>query len=74
MDAIRSMHADFYLPDDARYSTSANSPKKIKSLDEEVTIDDSEQSLQTISLILSLEGTDTLCINQKAQLMSEQNQ
>jgi hypothetical protein len=62
------------LPDDTRYSASANSPKKIKSLEEEVTIDDSEQSLQTISPILSSEGTDTLCINQKAQLMFDQNQ
>jgi hypothetical protein len=30
--------------------------------------------MQTISLILSSEGTDTQCINQKAHLMSEQNQ
>ncbi len=30
--------------------------------------------MQTISSILSLEGTDTHCINQKAHLMSEQNQ
>ncbi len=75
MDAIRFMHADFYdLPDDKHYSASANSPKKIKALEEEVTIDDSKQSLQTISPILSSEGTDTLCIKQKAQLMSEQNQ
>ena len=28
--------------------------------------------MQTISTILSLEGTDTQCINQKAYLMSEQ--
>jgi hypothetical protein len=75
MDAIRSMHADFYdLPDAIRYNASANSQKKIKSLEEKFTIDDSEQSLQTISPMLSLEGTDTLCINQKAHLMSEQNQ
>jgi hypothetical protein len=72
---IRSMHADFYdLPDDTRYNASANSSNKIKILEEEVTNDDSEQSLQTISSILSSEGTDTLCINQKAHLMSEQNQ
>jgi hypothetical protein len=30
--------------------------------------------MQTISPILSSEGTDTQCINQKAHLMSEQNQ
>jgi hypothetical protein len=30
--------------------------------------------LQTISPILNSKGTDTLCINQKAQLISEQNQ
>jgi hypothetical protein len=75
MEAIQSMHADFYnLPDDTRYNASANSLNKIKILEEEVTIDDSEQSLQTISPILSSEGTDTQCINQKAHLMSEQNQ
>jgi hypothetical protein len=75
METIRSMHADFYdLPDDTRHNASANSLKKIKILEEEVTIDDSEQLLQTISPILSLEGTGTQCINQKAQLMSEQNQ
>ena len=69
------MHADFYdLPDDTRYNTSANSSNNIKILEQETTIDDSEQSLQTISLILSSEGTDTQCINQKAHLMSEQNQ
>jgi hypothetical protein len=50
MDAIRSMRADFYdLPDDTRDRASANTPKKMTSLEEEVTIDDSEQSLQTIS-------------------------
>jgi hypothetical protein len=75
MDTIQSMHADFYdLPDDTRYSTTAKSPKQIKSLQEEVTTDDSEQSLQTISPILSQEGTGTRCINQNAQLMSETNQ
>ena len=75
MEAIRSMHADFYnLPDDTRYNASANSSNKIKILEEEVTIDDCEQSLQTISPILSSEGTVTQCINQKAHLMSEQNQ
>jgi hypothetical protein len=42
-EAIQSMHADFYdLPDDTRYNASANSPNKIKILEEEVTIDDSE--------------------------------
>jgi hypothetical protein len=75
MEAIRSMHADFYdLPDNTRYNASANSSNKIKILEEEVTINDCKRSLQTISLILSSEGTDTLCINQKAHLMSEQNQ
>ncbi len=74
-EAIRSIHADFYdLLDDTRYNASANSSNKIIILEEEVTIDDSEQSLQTISTILSSEGTDTQCINQKAHLMSEQNQ
>jgi hypothetical protein len=55
MEAIRSMHANFYnLPDDTRYyNPSANSSNKIKILEEEVTIDDSQPSLQTISSILS---------------------
>jgi hypothetical protein len=75
MEAIRYMHADFYdLHDHTCYNASANSSNKIKILEEVVTIDDSEQSLQTISSILSLEGTETQCINQKAHLMSEQNQ
>ncbi len=47
---------------------------KIKILEEEVTIDDCEQSLPTTSPILSSEGTDTQCINEKAHLISEQNQ
>ncbi len=46
----------------------------IKLQEQEVTIDDSEQLLQTISPILSSEGTDTQCINQKAHLISELNQ
>ena len=72
MDAIRSMHADFYdLPDDTRYRASANSPNQKIKLLEEVTLDDSEQSQQTISPILNLEGTGTQCINQKAPLMSD---
>jgi hypothetical protein len=75
MEAIRSMHADFYgLTDDTRYNASANSSNKIKILKEEVTINDFEQSLQTISPILRSEGTDTQRINQKAHLMSEQDQ
>ncbi len=49
MAAIRSMLADFYnLPDDTRRNASANSSNKIKILEEEVTINDCEQSLQTI--------------------------
>jgi hypothetical protein len=40
MEAIRSMHADFRQ--DTRYNASANSSNKIKKLEEEVTIDDSE--------------------------------
>ncbi len=60
MEAIQSMHADFYdLPDDTRYTASADSSNKSKILVEEVTINECEQSLQTISLILSSEGTDT---------------
>ena len=75
MEAIRSMHADFYdLSDNKRYNTSADSSNKSKILVEEVTINECEQSLQTISPILSSEGTYTHCINQKAHLMSEQNQ
>ena len=75
MEAIRSKHADYYdLPDNSRYTASADSSNKIKILEEEVTINDCEQSLQTNSPILSSEGTDTQCINQKAHLMSEQNQ
>jgi hypothetical protein len=61
MDVIRSMHADFYdLPDDTSYNASANPSNKIKILEEEVTKDDYEQSLQTISPILSSEGTDPM--------------
>ncbi len=75
MEAIRSMHADFYdLPVKSRYDTSADSSNKNKILEEEVTINDYEQSLQTISPILSSEGTEIPCINQKAQLLSEQKQ
>jgi len=75
MEAIRSMHADFYdLPDKSRYNTSADSSNKNKILEEGVTINDCEQSLQTISPISSSEGTEILCINQKAHLMSEQKQ
>jgi hypothetical protein len=75
MEAIRSMHADFYnLPDDTSYHASADSSNKSKILEEEATTDDCEQSLQTISPILSLEGTDTQFINQKGHLMSKQNQ
>ncbi len=74
MEAIRSMHANLYdLPDSTRYNTSADSSNKSKILVEEVTSNDFEQSLQTILSILSSEGTDTQCINQKAHLMSEQN-
>jgi hypothetical protein len=63
------MYADFYdLPDDTRHDASANSSDNVKILELEVTIDDSEQSLQTISPILSSEGPDTQCINQKAHL------
>ena len=44
MEAIRSMHADFYdLPDKPRYNTSADSSNKNKILEEEVTINDCEQ-------------------------------
>ncbi len=77
MEAIRSMHADFYdLPDNTRYNTSADSLNKSTILKEEVTtgINDCKQSLQTISQILSLERTDTQCINQEAHLMPEKNQ
>ena len=79
MEVIRSIHPDFYdLPDNTRYTTSADSSKKSKILEEEVTINECKQSLQTISPILSSEGTDstsdTQCINQKAHLMSEQKQ
>ncbi len=67
METIQSMHADFYdLPDDTRYTTSADSSNKSTILEEEVTINECEQSLQTISLISSSEGTETQCINQKA--------
>jgi hypothetical protein len=66
------MHADFHdLPDDTRFSASANaSNQKIKQ-QEEFIIYDSEQSQQTISPILNLEGTGTQCINQKALLTSD---
>ncbi len=41
MEAIRSMHADFYnLPDKSRYDTCADSSNKNKILEEEVTIND----------------------------------
>jgi hypothetical protein len=75
MEAIQSMHADFYdLPHDTRYAAYADSWNKSKILVEEVTINDSKQSLQTISPIFSLEGTEIPCINQEALLMSEQKQ
>jgi hypothetical protein len=75
MEAFRYMHADFYyLPDNTRFNTSSDSSNKIKMLEKEVTINDCEQLLQTISPILSSEGTDNQCINQKAHLMSEKNQ
>ena len=73
MEATQSMHADFYdLPDDTRYAAYADASNKSKILVEEVTINDCEQSLQTISPIFSSEGTEVPCINQKAHLMSEQ--
>jgi hypothetical protein len=75
-NAIQSMHAHYFdWTDDTRIDSSPNAPnQKIKLLEEEeVTIDDSEQSLQTISPILISEGTGTQCINQKPPLMSEQN-
>ena len=54
MEAIRSMHADFYdVPDNTLYNGSADSSNKSKILEEEVTTNDCEQSLQTISPILS---------------------
>ncbi len=54
MEAIRAMHADFYsLPDETRNNASADSSNKKKKLEEQVTINDCEQSLQTISPILS---------------------
>jgi hypothetical protein len=59
---------------DTRYNASANSSNKTKILEEEVPIYDCEQSLQSISPILSSEGTDTQCIKQIVHLMSEQNQ
>jgi hypothetical protein len=75
MEAIRSMNPDFCdLPNDTRDNASANSSNKVKILEREVMNDDCEQSLQTISPILSWEGTDIQCTNQKAHLMSEQNQ
>ncbi len=67
MDAIRPMPTEFYdLPDDTGYNASANSPNQKITLLEEVTLDDSDQSQQTISPILILEGTGTQYINQKA--------
>ncbi len=64
MDAIRSKHADFYdLQDKTRYNASANSSDQKIMLLEEVTIDDSEQSQQTIPQTLNLEGTGTQCID-----------
>jgi hypothetical protein len=75
MAAIRAMHADFYdLPDDTRDATYADPPSKGIILDEEVTINDCAQPLQTLSPILSSEGTDIPCITQKAHLMFEQKQ
>jgi hypothetical protein len=70
------MHADYFgLPDDTLIDSSPNaSNQKIKLLEEKITIHDSEQSVQTISPILNSEGTGTRCINQKAPLISEQNQ
>jgi hypothetical protein len=74
-NAIQSMRADLFdLPDDTRIDSFPNaSNQKIKLLVGEVTNNDCEQSLQTISPILNSEGTDAQCINQKAPLMSGQN-
>ncbi len=75
MAAIQSMHADFYdLSDNTRDAAHAEPSTKSKILVEEVTINDCEQSLQTISPIFSLEGTEIPCITQEAHLMSEQKQ
>ena len=75
MAAIRAMHADFYdLPDDTRDATFADKSSKGKIPEDEVIINDCEQPLQTISPILSSEGTDIPCITQKAHLMFEQKQ
>ncbi len=48
-NSIQSMHSDYFdLPNDTRIDSSPNaSNQKIKLLEEEITIDDSEQSLQT---------------------------
>ena len=44
MDAIRSMHADFYdLPDNTRDKTSADSSNTTEIMEEEVTINECEQ-------------------------------
>ncbi len=75
MEAIQSMHADYYdLPDATRYAAYADSLNKSKILVEEVTINDCKQSLQNISPIFSSEGKEIPCINQQAHLMSEQKQ
>jgi hypothetical protein len=51
MEAIRSMHADFYnLPDDTRYNTSADSSNKSRILEGEVTINDCKHHLTDFEL------------------------
>jgi hypothetical protein len=65
------MLCQYDLPDNTRYNAPANSSNQKIKLLEEVTIDDSEQTQQTISLILNLKGTGTRCINQKAPPTSD---
>ncbi len=75
MTDIQAMHTDYYdLPDQTRDVLPADQSNKSKIMEEEVTLNSCKQSLQTISPILSSEGTEIPCITQKAHLMFEQKQ
>jgi hypothetical protein len=76
LDAIRSMHADYYdLPGESfrqtRVHSSPNSSnQKIMAL-EKVKLDTFVPSQQTISPIMNSEGKGIHCIDQKAPFMSD---
>jgi hypothetical protein len=72
LDAIRSMHSDFYeLPAETRIDTSPNSSNQKMMAPEKVKPDAFVPLKQTILPTLNSEGTGIHCINQKAPLLSD---